>query len=62
MSALAHVKPGPGFDLNNLDQLDEIRRNFNAALEPMEVTTVADIVFVEVQVGRVAVDLGFSLL
>jgi hypothetical protein len=41
-----HVKPGPGFELNSLDQLDEIRTRFNTALETMDVKTVADVVFI----------------
>jgi predicted Co/Zn/Cd cation transporter (cation efflux family) len=46
LNVLVHVKPGPDFELSSLDQLDEIRTRFNTALETMEVTTVADVVFI----------------
>jgi cation diffusion facilitator family transporter len=46
LNILVHVKPGPGFELSSLDQLDEIRTRFNRALETMEVKSVADVVFV----------------
>ena len=47
LNILVHVKPGAGFALSGLDQLDEIRVKFNASLATMEVKTVADIVFVD---------------
>ena len=47
LNVLVHVKPGPGFDLNGLGQLDEIRLKFNAALETMEVKTIAEVMFVD---------------
>ena len=46
LNVLVHVKPGPDFELSNLEQLDEIRTRFNTALETMKVQTVADVVFV----------------
>ena len=46
LNVLVHIKPPTGFDLRSLDQLDEIRINFNSELETMQVKTAADIVFV----------------
>jgi predicted Co/Zn/Cd cation transporter (cation efflux family) len=46
LNVLVHVKPGPGFELSSLNQLDEIRTRFNTELETLEVKTVADVVFI----------------
>lgn len=47
LNVLVHVKPGADFELSSLEQLDAIRLKFNAALETMDVKTVADVVFVD---------------
>jgi len=46
LNILVHVKPGPGFELTGLDQLDEIRFKFYSEPEALDVKTTADIVFV----------------
>ena len=46
LNVLVHVKPGPGFELRGLDQLDDIRFRFNTALETMELRVTADVVFI----------------
>jgi predicted Co/Zn/Cd cation transporter (cation efflux family) len=46
LNVLVHFKPGPGFELSSLNQLDEIRTRFNTELETLEVKTVADVVFI----------------
>ena len=45
LNVLVHIKPGPDFKLQSLEQLDEIRFKFNSALETLDVKTTSDLVF-----------------